>query len=102
MNPYTSACDEFGIFSYLNTRIDLPSGSETILHFFEAIQKSYPRMTEFDRRENGEFALEEDREQGSYRSVGLDARRMWSGYMNPPTLEEADEQHEKALELAQY
>src|SRR5262245_19244370 len=100
MNPYTTSCDEFGLFNYLNTRMDLPSASETVLHFFESLQKHFPRMTEFDRRENGEFVLEEDREQGSYRSVGLEAKRIWSGYVNPPMLEEADEQHERLLELA--
>src|SRR5947209_9999295 len=102
MNPYTTSCDEFGLFTYLNTRMDLPSGSETVLHFFEALQKSYPRMTEFDRRENGEYVLEEDREQGSYRSAGLETRRLWSGYLNPPTLEDADEQHERILDVAPY
>jgi hypothetical protein len=102
MNPYTTSCDEFGVFTYLNTRLDLSSNPETVLHFFEAIQKIYPRMTEFERRDNGEYLLEEDREQGSYRSVGLDARRVWSGYMNPSSLEDADEQHERVLEMAPF
>jgi hypothetical protein len=101
MNEYVSACDDFGLYTYLNTRMDLPSNTETVLHFFEAIQKTYPSLNEFDRRD-GEFILEEDRDQGSYRLVGMDNRRIWSGYMNPPTLEEADEQHERTLELAPY
>ena len=101
MNNYVTACDDFGLYTYLNTRMDLPSNSETVLHFFEAIQKSYPSLSDFDRRD-GEFLLEEEREQGSYRLVGMDNRRIWSGYMNPPVLEDADEQHERILELAPY
>lgn len=101
MNNYVSACDDFGLYTYLNTRMDLPSNTETVLHFFEAIQKTYPTLNDFDRRD-GEFILEEDREQGSYRLVGMDNRRIWSGYMNPPALEDADEQHERTLELAPY
>src|SRR5262245_66037844 len=102
MNPYASSCDEFGILTYLNARLDLPSNPETILHFFEAIQKIYPQMTEFDRRDNGEFILEEEREKGTFRTVGVDARRVWSSYMNPPELEDADEQHTRILELAPF
>jgi hypothetical protein len=101
MNNYVSSCDDFGLYTYLNTRMDLPSNTETVLHFFEAIQKTYPTLNDFDRRD-GEFILEEDRDQGSYRLVGMDNRRIWSGYMNPPTLEDADEQHERTLELAPY
>jgi hypothetical protein len=101
MNAYVSACDDFGLYTYLNTRMDLPSNTETVLHFFEAIQKSYPSLNDFERRE-GEFVLQEEREQGSYRFVGMDNRRIWSGYMNPPILEDADEQHERVLEIAPY
>jgi hypothetical protein len=102
MNPYPTLCDDFGVFVYLNTRLDLPATPETVLHFFEGIQKVYPSMTELDRREGGEFILEEDREQGSCRSVGLEPRRMMSAYLNPPTLEDADQQHERLLDFAPY
>jgi hypothetical protein len=102
MNPYVASCDDFGLYTYLNTRLDLPSSSETLLHFFEAIQKTFPSMTEFEKRESNETVLEEDRETGSFRSVGMDARRVWSGFVNPPTLEEADDQHARVLELAPF
>ena len=59
-------------------------------------------MTDFDCRESGEFVLEEDREQGSYRWVTLEARRLCTGYVNPPELEAADAQHEHVLEVAPY
>ncbi len=102
MNPYPTLCDDFGIFVYLNTRLDLPATPETVLHFFEAIQKVYPSMTELERRDGGEIVLEEDREQGSCRSIALETRRLASAYLNPPTLEDADQQHERLLELAPF
>ncbi len=102
MNPYAALCDDFGIFTYLNTKLELPSNSETVLHFFESIQKTFPAMTEFERRESGEFVLEEDREEGSMRSVTLEPRRLASAHMNPDSLEDADRQHERVLEIAPY
>src|SRR6266702_1423155 len=102
MNPYNSLCDDFGVYVYVNTKMPLPAGRETVLHFFDGLRKTYPQMTDFDTRENGEFVLEEDREQGSYRWVTLETRRIGSGYVNPPTLETVDEQHQHVLELAPY
>src|SRR6266566_2436192 len=102
MNPYSSLCDDFGVYIYLNTKMELPTRRETVLHFFDSLQKIFPQMTDFDCRDSGEFVLEEDREKGSYRWVTLESQRICSGYMNPPTLEEADTQHERVLELAPY
>ncbi len=102
MNPYSSLCDDFGVYVYLNTKMELPSGRETVLHFFDSLQKTFPQMTDFDRRETGEFVLEEDREKGSYRWVTLESQRICTGFVNPPSLEDADTQHERVLELAPY
>ena len=100
MNPYTSLCDDFGVYTYLNTKMELPQRRETVLHFFDSIQKTFPKMTDFERRESGEYVLEEDREQGSYRWVSMESRRLSAGFVNPPALEDADAQHERVLELA--
>lgn len=102
MTPYSSLCDDFGVYVYLNTKMELPSGRETVLHFFDSLQKSFPQMTDFDCRETGEYVLEEDREKGSYRWVTVESRRLCSGFVNPPELEEADTQHERVLEIAPY
>ena len=102
MNPYSSLCDDFGVYVYVNTKMNLPSGRETVLHFFDRLRKSYPTLSDFERREGGEFVLEEDREQGSYRWVTLESRRLCSGYVNPPGLEQADALHELVLETAPY
>ena len=102
MNSYGSLCDDFGVYVYVNTKMNRPSGRETILHFLDGLRKTYPQMTDFDHRETGEYVLEEDREQGSYRWVTLENRRLCTGYVNPPSLESADLQHERVLELVPY
>src|SRR5207237_10779043 len=99
MNPYGSLCDDFGVYVYLNTKMELPSGRETVLHFFDSMQKTFPQMTDFDCRESGEYVLEENREQGSYRWVTLESRRICTGSVNAPTLEAAHAQYHGVLEL---
>lgn len=102
MNPYSSLCDDFGVYVYLNTKMELPHKRETVLHFFDQLRKTYPQMTDFDCRENGELVLEEDREQGSYRWITIETRRLSMGFVNPPNLEDADALHEHLLEATPF
>jgi hypothetical protein len=102
MNAYASLCDDFGVSTYLHSKLEMPSGREPVLHFFEAVQKAVPRMTEFEKRADDEYLLEEERDAGSYRWASLDRRRLCAGYVNPPALEDADAHHERILELAPY
>jgi hypothetical protein len=102
MTEYSSFADDFYININLNTEMELPKSRDTLLHFFERMQKSYPEMTNFYTRENGDFVLEEDKEKGHYRWVSLENRRLCSGCVNPARSEDAYEQHELVLELAPY
>ncbi len=102
MNPYNSLCDDFGVYVYVNTKMELPTRRESVLNFFDSLRKSFPQMTDFECRESGDYVLEEDREQGSYRWVSLETKRFCSGYVNPPELEAADAHHERVLEIAPY
>jgi hypothetical protein len=102
MTSYGSLCDDFGVSSYLMGKVEMPTARETVLHFFEALQKTYPSMTDFEKRDSGEYTLEEDREAGSYRWASLDGRRLCTGFVNPPALEDADEHNQRVLEMATY
>lgn len=102
MNNFGSMCDDHGISTYVNTKMELPAKRETILHFFDSIQKTFPELTDFECRENGDFVLEEDRERGNYRWISLERHRFCSGYVNPPELEDADKQNERVLEVAPF
>ena len=102
MTPYSSLCDDFGVYTHLTTKMELPQNRETVLHFFDSLQKSFPRMTDFERRDEKEYVLEEYHDSGSYRWVSLDGRRLCSGFVNPPALEDVDQQNERLLEMAPY
>ncbi len=102
MNRYSSLCDDFYVNMNLSTEMDLPSTRETVLHYFERIQKQYPQMRNFYCRDKGDFVLEEDKDRGSYRWATIEHRRVCSGYINPVEIEHALEQHRLALELAPY
>lgn len=101
-NPYASFCQDFYINMRLNTQLNLPHNRETVLHFFERVQKEFPRMVHFRRYDNGDFNLEEDRSTGSYRWARLEAKRLVAGYVNPPSLDDALTLHRFLLELAPY
>lgn len=102
MSSYGSLCDDFGVSVYLASKVDVPTNRETVLHFFDAVRRQHPKMTEFEKRDSGEVVLEEDRESGSYRWVSLDGRRMATGFVNPPTLDDADAMNEWLLDAAPY
>jgi len=85
MNRYSSLCDDFYINVNLSTEMELPHNRETILHFFERVQKSYPTMRNFYCRDRGDFVLEEDKDQGAYRWCTIESRRICSGQVNPET-----------------
>ncbi len=100
--PFSTFCDDFYVNMNLNTEMQLPDNRDTILHFFERIQRQFPTMNTFYQRENGDFCLDEDREAGSYRWVTIERDRISSGYVNPNKLEDAYEQHQLILDLAPY
>jgi hypothetical protein len=102
MNPYASLSDDFYVNMNLSTEMELPANRETVLHYFEQVQKTYPTMRNFYSRERGDFVLEEDKERGCYRWCTLEPRRVCSGQVNPQTIEEAIQQHKLVLDLAPY
>ncbi len=101
-SSYNSLCDDFCVDMYINTELELPSERNTLLGFFERIQKQFPSMGNFYRREQGQHCLEESRERGLYRWITVEADRIGSGFVNPPDLEQAYEQDRLVIELAPY
>ncbi|HON92066.1 MAG TPA: hypothetical protein PKZ07_10920 [Sedimentisphaerales bacterium] len=101
-NSYSSLCDDFYIDMYVNTELDLPTERDTILTFFDRIQRQFPTMGRFSRRDNGEYCLEEDQVSGQYRWVSLKVDRVGSGAVNPPTIEEVHSQNKLILDLMPY
>jgi len=99
---YSSLCDDFYLDMYINTELDLPTERDTILAFFERVQKQFPSMTCFFRRGTNDCYLEEDRNTGKYRWISLETDRIGSGFVNPSNIEEAYCQDKLVLELVPY
>jgi hypothetical protein len=102
VNRYSSVSDDFYVNMNLSTEMELPSGRETVLHFFERIQKKYSSMRKFYCREKRDFVLEEDKDRGQYRWATVEPHRVCSGQVNPPSIDSALEQHKLVLELAPF
>ena len=100
MTPYASLADDFYVNMNLATEMELPSQRETILHFFERLQKNYPTMRKFYCRDKRDYVLEEDKDQGRYRWAAVESKRLCSGQVNPPSLDAVLEQHRLVLDLA--
>lgn len=102
MTSYNSLADDYYVNMNLSTEMELSSSRETILHFFEQIQKKFPEMRHFYARDKGDYILEEDKDRGDYRWCSVEARRLNSGQLNPASLEDALLQHRHVLEVAPY
>ncbi|MCA9258074.1 MAG: hypothetical protein KDA61_02685 [Planctomycetales bacterium] len=102
MHRYAPHSDDFYVNMSLCSEMDLPSSRETVLHFLESIQRRHPDMRNFYGREQGDFVLEEDKDQGRYRFVAIEQRRLCGGHVNPESLDDAMALHELVLDSAPY
>jgi hypothetical protein len=100
--PYASFCEDFYINMRLGSQLNLPHSRDTILHFFERVQKEFPSMARFRKSENGEYNLEEDRNSDSYRWMTMESRRLSCGHVNPQSLSQSLRLHKFLLELVPY
>jgi hypothetical protein len=100
-NPFASFCEDFYVNMRLGSQMTLPHGRETVLHFFEQAQKAFPAMTRFRRGDN-ELSIEEDRNASGYRWLTIESKRLSSGHVNPPAIEEAAKLHKTILQMAPH
>lgn len=92
MWDFAAFCDEFFVNSRLYLKLELSPDRDTLLHFFEQVRKSYPRMTQFYRRDDdqGALVLEENDDDGVRRRyVRLDPTAVKFGCSNPQDAEAA-------------
>jgi len=102
MNRYGSLCDDFYFNMNLNTEMEVTTQRESVLSYFERVQKQFPQMQNFYCRDRHDYVLEEEKDGGSYRWCAVELRRVASGYVNPASLEAAMEQHRMVMELIPY
>lgn len=101
MNPYGSGADDYYVNMQLQTALDLPQQRETLMHFFEQVQRRFPKMDSLSVREK-EIYLEEDKENPTSRWVSTDSKRVSAGIINPTAMEEAIALHQAVLTLIPY
>ncbi|MFP4141196.1 MAG: hypothetical protein ACOCZU_07870 [Planctomycetota bacterium] len=100
---FNTVADDFFVNMTLQTTLALPTNRETVLHFFEAVQREFPAMGSFYQREpGGEFVLEGDRESGSYPWMELHENRLSAGFFNPPDAATAYRMHHWLLDRSVY
>ena len=99
---YGDFADDFYVNFNLNTEMELPTQRETVLGFFERLQKDFPKMQSFYSRDKGEYVLEEKKEAGAYRWATVDSKRVSAGFVNPPEFEDATLQHLTICEKLPY
>ena len=102
MTSFGSFCDGLFVDMCVNTQLELPSSRETVLAFFERLQKQNPQMHNFSRRDTGEYILEEEHDQQRSRWVSLEPDRIIAGCADPDTLPQAYSLHNQVLELVPY
>lgn len=100
--PFSAFVDDFYVNMRLGSQMNLPHHRDTVLHFFDRIQKEFPEMTRFRKRKGSEFSLDEDRTNESYRWLSLESRRLASGSVNPESIPDAIKLHTFLLELAPF
>ena len=101
-NSFGSFCDDFFVEMCVNTQLDLPTQRDTVLSFFERIQKQYPQLSSFSRRETGEYSLEQEEQGQRTRWVSLELDRITVGWAEPHKLHDAYAFQTAVLELIPY
>ena len=101
-HSFGSFCDDLFVDMCVNTQLELPSGRETVLAFFERLQKQNPEMNNFARRDSGEYVLEQEDDDRRVRWVALESDRIVVGCADPDDLQQAYLLHNQVLELIPY
>jgi hypothetical protein len=101
-NSFGSFCDGLFVDMCISTQLELPSSRETVLAFFERLQKQNPKMNNFSRRDSGEYILEQENEGQRSQWVSLEPDRIVAGCADPDTMQQAYVLHNQVLELIPY
>ena len=101
-HSFGSFCDGLFVDMCINTQLELPSSRETVLAFFERLQKQNPEMNNFARRDTGEYVLEQEDGDRRLRWVSLESDRIVAGCADPDDLQQAYSLHNQVLELIPY
>jgi len=101
-NPFGSFCDGLFLDMCVTTQMKLPRQRETVLAFFEHIQRRFPTLRQFSRREQGELILEEEIDGRRFRWVAMESQRLSAGCADPDDFEQAYQLQHEVIEIMPY
>lgn len=100
---FGAPCEDFHFSSRLFLKLPLSRERESVLHFFERLQRDFPKLTRMRSRDDGALILEEeDPGTGPRRWVRLDQRALRFGHFAPPDEEAPGRLGRLVLEQAPY
>lgn len=102
MPEFELLCRDFCLNQKLSLKMDLPGAREPVLDLFGRLRKEYPRLKNLERYADGEVALESDDSDREFAWVAMRQTSLKSGFVNPPTIEEAYRLHRSVLDLAPF
>lgn len=96
-----SAVDSFHVYLTLSTQLENEHTNDSLFHFFEMMQRSFPTMTSLDTGDSPEWyrLLEDDDDKPWCRWISVEKRCLNVSFDNPETLSDAYELHRRALAL---
>lgn len=98
---FGALCTDFYINQKVALKMDLPSERDIVLHYFDRVRKSFPRMSRL-RRYDGELALETTRREPEYQWLALRRTSLRAGHVNPTSMEQAYGFHRELLEFSPH
>lgn len=98
---YTALCNDFYVNAKLTSRMELPRSREPVLELFERIKREYPKMASF-RKYKDELALESGQNDSPHRWMGIRARSVRTGIVNPSNESEMLDLHRSTFEVCPY
>lgn len=102
MPEFDLLCRDFCVNQKLGLKMDLPGSREPVLDLFGRLRKEFPRLKKLERYADGEVALESDDAEREFVWVAMRQTSLKSGFVNPPSVEEAYKLHRSVLEVAPF
>lgn len=103
MWSFAAFCDEFYVNTRLYLKLELDPSRESLLHFFEQVRRSYPRLSRMRQRDDGGLILDEEGQDNEERRfLRVDPGALKFGYYSPPSADATLNYAEKILGQAPY
>ncbi len=98
---FGALCTDFYVNLRMGLRLDLPTGRESVLGFFDRVRAEIPAMDRF-RVYSDEVTLESARRDVEFQWIGMRKNVIRCGHVNPDNMEAAYNPHRQVMRLCPY